>query len=72
MTRFEISYGDLVNVILNNDRDIDKCINNIKTCYHVDDILEEIRYKLTKSFFPNFEKRWHTGGRNKKFFFYKI
>lgn len=67
MESISIPYLELVEVVLSSDREGDKCFENISRNYHEmsEQLLKELKIKLSRNFIPNFSRRWQAASRNK-------
>ncbi|PZC70923.1 hypothetical protein B5X24_HaOG214604 [Helicoverpa armigera] len=73
MSTFSISYKELVEILLLSNREVHKCLENLKSKYPnlVDDDLEKVYRELSQHFIPAFSKKWKKCARNKTSFFAK-
>lgn len=70
MAKFSSSYSDLMQLVLSNKYDVEKCIATIKSCNPQFDSahLQEIQRYLNRTFVPHFRRRWKEACRNKNTF----
>lgn len=56
MSTFSISYKELVEILLLSNREVHKCLENLKSKYPnlVDDDLEKVYRELSQHFIPAF------------------
>lgn len=73
MDSFTIVYADLVEIIISSNREIHKCLENLKPLYpHLtENVWEQVYEKLSRNFLPVFTKKWQTAARNKNAFMAK-
>lgn len=73
MSTFSISYKELVEILLLSNREVHKCLENLKSKYPnlVDDDLGKVYRELSQHFIPAFSKKWKKCARNKTSFFAK-
>ncbi|CAH2086217.1 unnamed protein product [Euphydryas editha] len=70
MEKFVISYIELVEILISNNQDTFKCVEIIINKYPgmSNQLIEQIKLKLSQSFLPSFTKKWQSACRNKDIF----
>lgn len=73
MSNFKCTYSDLVEIILNSNFDVEKCIVSLKSSNSTLDFAqqEELKRYLCQTFIPHFRRRWQDCNRTKKHFYGK-
>jgi hypothetical protein len=67
MAAFNISFSELVNIVISSDHEVHKCLENLKCIYPnlTETMLMQIYKEFSRNFLPKFTKRWHAATRNR-------